>query len=152
MTQNYQPYYLNNDQNRLHFLTLNYELLAAVSWQGYLKEGRGCVAIDNSSHNQLLSKNPDKQPQWNLDTLLGFYIGENGSNFQDLLGGKWPDRETKLRVAQYDPNWKVLALVWFGGNNGDFLIQGISIPQLPPPLCYQRLLPRLKEFMISPGI
>ncbi|MBD2180301.1 hypothetical protein H6S82_00745 [Planktothrix sp. FACHB-1355] len=150
MSPNHHLYSLNDDQNRLHFLTLNYELIAAVGWQGYLEEGRGCVAIDNSSYNQLSKRNLDKQPQWNLDTLLGFYIGEKSNNFQALLGGKWPDTETAHRVAEYDPNWKVLVLVWFGGNNGDFLIQGVSIPQLPPPLCYQRLLPRLNEFIVSP--
>ncbi|HAA28668.1 MAG TPA: hypothetical protein DCE56_14510 [Cyanobacteria bacterium UBA8553] len=138
---------LNDDQARISFLTLNYELLAAVAWKGYLEEGRGCVVIDNEPKHLALEKRSFKA-QWNLDTIGGFYLGENSNNFHAFMQGMWPDAETKHRVANYDPLSKVLVLVWFGSDKGDFLVQGISIPQLPPPLCYQRLLPRLKEFTV----
>lgn len=146
--KHYQNIDLNNDQVRISFLTFNYELLAAVAWKGYLEEGRGCVVIDNEPKH-LASENRPFKTQWNLKTIGGFYLGENSTNFQALMQGMWPDAETKHRVANYDPLSKVLVLVWFGSHKGDFLVQGISIPQLPPPLCYQRLLPRLNEFIVS---
>jgi hypothetical protein len=82
----YQNIDLNNDQVRISFLTLNYELLAAVAWKGYLEEGRGCVVIDNEPKH-LVSDKRFFKTQWNLDTIGGFYLGENSNNFQALMPG-----------------------------------------------------------------
>ena len=140
-------YNLNDDQVRYEFLILNYELIAAIGWKGYLEEGRGCVVIDNSN-NQATRENLNLKFYRLLDTVPGFYLGEKSTNFQALMQGKWPDAETSRRVAEYAPESKVLVVVWFAGEKGDFLVQGISIPQMPPPLCYQRFLPRLAEFQL----
>ena len=100
------------------------------------------------SNNQETRENLNLKFYKLLDTVPGFYLGEKSTNFQALMQGKWPDAETSRRVAEYDPESKVLVFVWFAGEKGDFLIQGVSVPQLPPPLCYQRLLPRLAEFQL----
>lgn len=142
-------YNLNDNQTRLHFISINFEILAAIGWRGYQEQGRGCVFIDNSPQQNINSQLFSNQNQWNPETLLGFYIGENGDDFKTILGKTWPDQETADRVAQYNPNLKTNLLIWFGNQAPNFLIQGFSVPNFTPNLCYQRLANRLSEFTVE---
>ncbi len=139
---------LDNDSIRLEFLKINYQLIAALGWQGYLETGRGVVLIDSTRAIYSQDSGVSPRQRWLLGTTPGFYLGEQDEGFQTLMNGSWPDAETAKRVANYDPTQIVITLIWFGGEQGDFIVQGIGSPLLPPPVCFEQMNSRLDEFRI----
>jgi hypothetical protein len=143
-----EPLDLDNDEIRLDFLKLNYPLIAAVGWQGYQGTGRGVVLIDSTRAMHSTATGLTPRQRWLLGTTPGFYLGEREAVFPTLMNGSWPDAETARRVAEYDPSQTVVTLIWFGGREGNFIVQGLSSPVLPPPACFETMRSRLGEFRI----
>jgi hypothetical protein len=139
---------LDNDSVRLEFLKINYQLIAAVGWQGYLESGRGVVLIDSTRATYSKESGVSPRQRWLLGTTPGFFLGEGDEAFQTLMNGSWPDAETTRRVANYDPTQTVITLIGLGGERGDFIVQGLSSLVLPPPVCFEQMRSYLDEFQI----
>lgn len=118
----------------VRFIREQWELLATVAYQGYLKEGRGFVTI-------LLGK-----VKGNPGEVSSIYFGERGNALPLLLKGK-ENRDGKLEkmLAEYDPNQQIIVeLVWT--HYKEKYYQTYTEPEMPPPKCYERLKGQIEEF------
>lgn len=132
------------NQQTAAFLKLNYQLLAAMAWQGYQEFGRGVVWIDVKHTKQPKFDNLSEREAWLMKVTPGIYIGEKSPIFQDKLKGKWIDKETAQLVQTYPPEQIALVLIMY--EDGEFTVNRLGSPLLPPPLAYQQLAPRLAEY------
>ena len=106
------------------FLVANWPMLAAFSWEYYLKQGRGAVVVDERDFIYA------GVPQYTKIHLR--YVAENTPLLTEI--GGWPgDREAGW-VKTYDPDARVVLLIVreSGGTSG--YLAGTNPPNLPRPL------------------
>jgi hypothetical protein len=101
------------------FLSANWEMLAAFSWEHYLNEGRGAVLVveENFVHAEV--------PQYTAVHLR--YVSDASPVLKDI--GGWPGEKEENWVKTYDPDVRVVVLIVRdnGGTSG-YMIGGPTKP------------------------
>lgn len=99
----------------------NIDLIAAKSWAGYQKEGRGVLLIDSGSLG-------------NLDSAPAplTYLSKNnmGEHKADL-----PWENLSVGIEKYNPNTEIIVVVKWRGKVGVYRLK----PPVAPPDAYERL-------------
>jgi hypothetical protein len=101
-------------------IAANIERIAAVSWDGYQKSGRGVVLIDG-----------DVLDEQNLHVGPLTYLSDTEA--QETRGG-WPTEEVAGIVRVYDPEGEVIVVVRWRNGVGAYRFK----PNISPPDAFQR--------------
>lgn len=114
---------IDNPDDHMTFIRLQWSRLAAYAWERYQQEGRGALIVDlrNASKSGAMLNVPT------------YYVAE-GSQGLDKRGG-WPSEEVAEVIRTYDPALDVVFIVL--RLDGDFYHYNVS-DQLTPPEAYAR--------------
>lgn len=103
------------------FLSANWEMLAAFSWEHYQQEGRGAVLVveEDFVHAEV--------PQYATVHLR--YVGDASPVLREI--GGWPGEKETNWVKTYEPDERVVVLVVRdnGGTSG-YMISGVTKPSV----------------------
>lgn len=127
----------------IDFVKLNWELLAAFAWHGFLSEGKGLLIINvDKATEGAFGLTPNMK--WMMGNTPAFYLGEQNPLFHTHMNSQWPDTLTAQKIANYDPTQKFIAAFLWSEDLGA-TVQGFShpLPHMLPPACHQRLQHRL---------
>lgn len=121
----------------------NFQLLAAICFQGYLWDGKGIF---------LLSEPQEKMEctHWLVPSFLadvaGIYVGERSSAFLTIFRGDW--KKLSPVIAEYNPNQLGL-VAFYERKNNSFSVFFLEDPNFTPVNSYQFFYPRLIEFFFQ---
>ena len=134
---------ISNERFQKSFIDNNYELLAAIGWQGFISSNRGLVMMSEVQH-------PAKFPHWlipaNLDYLMGIYIGEENYFYYHFFKSNWG--QLSELVTSYKPD--ELTLVAFHDfKTSNFSVYPVGTPEISALGSFRKLQPRLIEFSFN---
>ena len=121
----------------MRFIERNLDLLLAVGWAGYQKDGRGAILVDADRAV------PD--PAWAGGITPGLYVTRAMLQAQNL---DWPDTDIKRMVRQYDPQTEIVVAI-VSAADSDYYRFGA--PNKTPLQAWQAVGPQLGEMTFRPG-
>jgi hypothetical protein len=134
---------ISNEQFQKSFVDSNYELLAAIGWQGFMSSNRGLLMVSEV-------QSPANFPHWliptSLNYLMGVYIGEENYFYYHFFKSNWG--QLSELVTSYEPD-KVTLVAFHDPKTSKFSVYPIGTLEVSALGSFRKLQPRLVEFSFN---
>lgn len=134
---------ISNEQFQKSFVDSNYELLAAIGWQGFISSARGLLMMSEVQY-------PAKFPHWliptSLDYLMGVYIGEENYFYHDFFKSIWG--QLSELITSYKPD-ELTLVAFYNSKTYKFSVYPVGTPEVSALASFKKLQPRLIEFAFN---
>lgn len=134
---------ISNEQFQKYFVDSNYELLAAIGWQGFISSNRGLVMM---SEVQELAHFPYWLIPTSLDYLMGVYVGEENYFYHDFFKSNWG--QLSELITSYKPD-ELTLVAFHDPKSSKFSVYPVGTPKVSALDCFRKLQPRLVEFSFN---
>lgn len=132
-----------NVQFQKSFVENNYQLLAAIGWQGFISSNRGLLVM---SEVQELANFPYWLVPTSLDYLMAVYIGEENYFYHDFFKSTWG--QLSELINSYKPN-ELTLVAFHDPKNSKFSVYPVGTLDVSALDCFRKLQPRLVEFAFN---
>lgn len=113
----------------IRFIQANWELLAALAYQGALNKGKGMLFLQDDPFIG--------QPVGKIIRFGAVFVSEGSPEFIKA-GGKWPGEKETQWIATYQPETTML-VCFVRSDNGQSSYRLLAPPGNSPLECYHRI-------------
>ena len=134
---------ISNEQFQKSFVDDNYELLAAMGWQGFISSNHGLIMMSEVQY-------PVKFPYWliptSLNYLMGIYIGEENYFYHHFFKSNWG--QLSELIISYKPD-ELTFVAFHDPKTYKFSVYPVGTTEVSALDSFKKLQPRLTKFAFN---